>query len=88
VAWELIFMLLLLKIPLAYLCGVVWYAIKAEPTVDELPGDATSVREPVAPRPGKTGSDRILWRSPLRPARRPAGPRPSPAQLARTGGRR
>ena len=30
-AWELLFMMLVLKIPIAYLCFVVWYAIKAEP---------------------------------------------------------
>src|SRR5438046_3050699 len=30
-AWELIFMMLILKIPLIYLGFVVWYAIRAEP---------------------------------------------------------
>lgn len=30
-AWELIFMLVVLKIPIAYLGLVVWYAIRAEP---------------------------------------------------------
>jgi hypothetical protein len=29
--WEAIFLLLILKIPIVYLCWVVWYAIKAEP---------------------------------------------------------
>jgi hypothetical protein len=29
--WEAIFLLVILKIPIAYLCWVVWYAIKAEP---------------------------------------------------------
>ena len=29
--WEAVFLLLILKIPVAYLCYVVWYAIKAEP---------------------------------------------------------
>ncbi|MBA2383285.1 MAG: hypothetical protein H0V68_01275, partial [Actinobacteria bacterium] len=29
--WEAIFMLVILKIPVAYLCAVVWWAIKAEP---------------------------------------------------------
>jgi hypothetical protein len=35
-AWELVFMMLVLKIPIAYLAFVVWYAIKAvpEPGVD------------------------------------------------------
>ncbi len=31
--WELLFMMLLLKIPLVYLCWVVWWAIKAEPEI-------------------------------------------------------
>jgi hypothetical protein len=31
VLWELLFMMLILKIPVVYLCCVVWYAIKAEP---------------------------------------------------------
>jgi hypothetical protein len=30
-AWEGIFLLLVLKIPLIYLCVVVWWAIRAEP---------------------------------------------------------
>ncbi|HEV2592023.1 MAG TPA: hypothetical protein VGU02_09025 [Gaiellaceae bacterium] len=30
-AWEILFMMLVLKIPIAYLAFVVWYAIKAEP---------------------------------------------------------
>ncbi len=29
--WELVFLMVILKIPIAYLCYVVWYAIKAEP---------------------------------------------------------
>jgi hypothetical protein len=33
-AWEGIFMLLVLKIPLIYLAVVVWWAIRAEPIVD------------------------------------------------------
>jgi hypothetical protein len=31
VVWEVIFLLVILKIPIIYLCCVVWYAIKAEP---------------------------------------------------------
>jgi hypothetical protein len=29
--WELVFVLILLKIPIAYVCWVIWWAIKAEP---------------------------------------------------------
>jgi hypothetical protein len=31
VLWELFFMLVVLKIPVVYLCAVVWWAIRAEP---------------------------------------------------------
>ena len=31
VLWELVFMMLVLKIPVFYLCAVVWWAIRAEP---------------------------------------------------------
>jgi hypothetical protein len=72
-AWELIFMLLLLKIPLFYLCAVVWYAVKAEPIVDDAPGDLTAVREPRLPGPRPFGRSRRV--RPTGPARRPGGPR-------------
>jgi hypothetical protein len=29
--WEIVFLMLILKIPILYLCAVVYYAIKAEP---------------------------------------------------------
>ena len=34
-AWELVFFLVILKIPIVYLGFVVWYAIKAVPTPEE-----------------------------------------------------
>jgi hypothetical protein len=71
-AWELIFMLLLLKIPLFYLCGVVWYAVKAEPVVDDAPGDLVPVREPRTPSPRNGGGRRFARRVPeFGPVRRP-----------------
>jgi hypothetical protein len=60
--WELIFMLVILKIPIVYLCAVVWWAIRAEPRPPEyasLPVRA----DPQQPCP---------WR------RRPVGPTGSP----------
>ena len=48
VVWELIFLMLVLKIPIVYLCLVVWWAIKAEPR--PLEGAARLV-EPIDPRP-------------------------------------
>jgi hypothetical protein len=57
-AWELVFMMLVLKIPIVYLALVVWYAIKAEPE----PGvDQTDYsiwrpwRKPAGPRPRRGG---------------------------------
>ena len=38
-AWELLFMMLILKITIVYLCAVVWYAIKAEPQPGDRPED-------------------------------------------------
>jgi hypothetical protein len=57
--WEVVFMLVLLKIPLVYLCLVVWWAIRAEPR-DEQPAVASRVSDtPIAPgghrRPQRTG---------------------------------
>ncbi len=78
--WEAVFMLVLLKIPIVYLCMVVWWAIRAEPR-EEQPAIAVPVSDtPVspqgwtrAPRPGRrpgptrTGRDRVMSRSePLR----------------------
>jgi hypothetical protein len=85
-AWELIFMLLLLKIPLFYLCGVVWYAVKAEPLTDDAPGDLAPVREPRAPSPRNGGGRRLAGRVPrIGPVRRPDRSR---VAFAGTDGRR
>ena len=78
--WEAVFMLVLLKIPIVYLCMVVWWAIRAEPR-DEQP----AVRAPVSdtpqspsgwtrtPRPGRRmGPDRTARD---RPSSRPASAR-------------
>ena len=57
--WEVVFMLVLLKIPLVYLCMVVWWAIRAEPH-DERPPVASRVTDtPLSPpgwsRPPRSG---------------------------------
>ena len=50
-------MMLVLKIPIVYLCAVVWYAIKAEPEPDARPEDFSVWRpwhkpgRPSGPRP-------------------------------------
>jgi hypothetical protein len=47
--WELIFLMVILKIPIAYLCWVVWWAIKAEPKPEE--GEAVRALVPHWPPP-------------------------------------
>ena len=59
-AWELVFMMLVLKIPLVYLGLVVWYAIKAEPEpgADQRDMDFSiwrPWRRPDGPRPRRGG---------------------------------
>ena len=74
---ELVFMLVVLKLPVVYLCCVVWWAIKAEPRPEE--GAATRV----ALDPTR--------RALVAPARRtppPAARRPAARPLARPGPQR
>lgn len=60
--WEALFLLVVLKIPVIYLCAVVWWAIKAEPTPDEPLAPALVADTPPTPTP---------WTPPARDA----GPR-------------
>jgi hypothetical protein len=62
--WELIWMLVILKIPVVYLCLVVWWAIRAKPAPLE-PALRLASSE-IGPRPG--------WRL----LRRPRGPHRGP----------
>jgi hypothetical protein len=65
--WELIFLMVIMKIPIVYLCWVVWWAIKAEPRPEE--GAATLAKlPPDGPDPGSN------WR--FRPRHRPRRDRP------------
>jgi hypothetical protein len=66
--WIVIFLLVILKIPVAYLCAVIWYAIKAVPE----PGENAGVTVETGPE-GDGG---------LRRGRLPRFPRPhgSPAR--------
>ncbi|HEX6724257.1 MAG TPA: hypothetical protein VF073_03350 [Gaiella sp.] len=79
--WEIVFMLVLLKIPLVYLCMVVWWAIRAEPR-DEEPAtpvrvadtpdsDAPVRRRPTSPRGGRPYGRRRSTRTPYRTLSRP-----------------
>ncbi len=67
--WEIVFLMVILKIPIAYLCAVVWWAIRAEPFPDEGTAGAGD-DEPLDPRPP-------WWRPPHR--RRSPGPHGMPA---------
>ena len=58
-------MLVILKIPVVYLCAVVWWAIRAEP----LPLEGAGRLAPLSPTPPECG-----WRAQRR-ARAPAWPR-------------
>jgi hypothetical protein len=75
--WELVFLMVILKIPIAYLCYVVYYAIKAEPRRGR--GETAGVL--VSPEPPSPNFDRA--RRP--PRRRPPRPHGGPARVyART----
>ncbi|HEX4525670.1 MAG TPA: hypothetical protein VH108_02915 [Gaiellaceae bacterium] len=57
-AWELLFMMLILKIPIVYLGLVVWYAIRAEPEPGVDPSEYSvwrPWRRPSTPRPRRGG---------------------------------
>jgi hypothetical protein len=65
-AWEIVFMLVVLKIPIIYLCVVIWWAIREEPT----PSDPVAVAVVVDTPPlGGSGSPR-----------RRRSPRPKPTR--------
>ena len=66
---ELVFLMVILKIPIVYLCGVVYHAIKAEPHRGEL----EYVRVRVSPEDPPPGFDRRR-RSRRRPRRPHGGP--------------
>ena len=49
--WEAVFLLLILKIPLIYMCLVVWWAIRAEPREEEPASVAAVSDTPSSPGP-------------------------------------
>ena len=79
-------MLLILKIPLVYLCSVVWYAVRAEPDSEEPPDEPVGVRTPLKPAPRWSSRRRgaRIRHTPVRPARRPTGSRPGLARAETT----
>jgi hypothetical protein len=85
VVWELVFMMLVLKIPILYLCAVVWWAIRAEPR----PLEGAALLVPAEPKVGPEPCD-YRPRRQLRPRPRPRRGYPgSPrSALARAEARR
>ena len=72
--WELIFMMVILKIPIAYLCLVVYWAVKAEPNPPE----------PVHSPPQAEGPDpKAPWSPNSRRPRPRRGPERGPARARR-----
>ena len=63
--WEIVFLVVILKIPMVYLCAVVYYAIKAEPR----PSAGAGVIAKLGPDDSGPG---------LRRRHRPSGLRPRP----------
>ena len=78
--FEIIFMLVILKIPIVYICVVVWWAIKAEPTPGE-PTAAVVVEDtpPADDRPWRRRNDRP------RPSRPHTSPGAYPSRPHRGG---
>jgi hypothetical protein len=73
--WEAVFFLVILKIPVAYLAVVVWWAIRDTPDKTE-PAGVAVVRDTPPEGPGHGVCDRARRRpAPAGPERRPAGPR-------------
>jgi hypothetical protein len=76
VIWEVVFVLLILKLPVVYVCWVIWWAVKAEPELGADGGPHEGYwtpwrrrrREPRPPRNGPHGSpDRAANRTPTPP---------------------
>ena len=79
-AWEFVFMMIVLKLPILYLIGVVWWAVRAEPDPYELAALPAAPPEPAPTSPAEP----CTWRARLRP-RAPRGTR---TRVAIAGARR
>jgi len=83
--FEIVFLMVILKIPIVYLCSVIWYAIRAKP--ERGYGTPVSARtDPDDPGPGR-GRRRRSRRPPSRPHGGPGRlyPRTPRTALARAG---
>ena len=81
--WEIVFLMVILKIPIAYLCAVIYFAIKAEPK----PEEGAAVTAGLGPDGDNGPRRRRLPRFPRphgSPARRyPRTPSPAVATMSR-----
>ena len=71
--WEIVFMMLILKIPLVYIAVVVWYAIKSdpEPGIDQQDDSLWRPwRRPAGPRPRRGSPHGTRDTARIRQARR------------------
>jgi hypothetical protein len=87
VLWEAVFLLVILKIPVVYLCAVVWWAIRSEPRPEQPVASAlpAPVSDTPPPAPGWSPKPRDRRRpAHPRPPRRPAGPRVSAVRAEAT----
>ncbi|HUZ16547.1 MAG TPA: hypothetical protein VMU72_10300 [Gaiellaceae bacterium] len=76
---ELVFLMVVLKIPIVYLCCVIYHAVKSEPEK----GEAEPVRVRVSPDDPLPGFGRIRPRSRRRPPRPHGGPGRAYARTSR-----
>jgi hypothetical protein len=82
--WEIVFLMVILKIPIAYLCVVVYYAIKAEPR----PEAGAPVTSRIGPDDSGPGWRPRRRRSPQRPHGGPARSYPRTAHARAYAARR
>ncbi len=81
---EIVFLMLILKLPIVYLCGVVWYAIRAEPHPPEAAIVPAELRPGPPPHHAGSRIRRMRGGRPHgRPTRRPYGPSMASARAGR-----
>ncbi len=80
-----IFLMIVLKLPIAGLFFIVWYAIQSPPEPDPLAEDDGGIKRPLSPLPTRPHPRPALPRHPRPPRRGPHGaPRALPPPRVRT----
>lgn len=95
-AWPIIFLAVVLKIPVFFGLWLVWWAVRAEPEIEEAPGDGadhgfrrwrSSPRRPRGPRRGPHGGGAARPLPSCPPGGRTrAAPEPVPARVTHAAG--